>query len=101
MITEFTGYTVPSESSAIPIAQQVESIPLKTLTLEKNSVLIALVPKDSFYDGDMLQALYKGLTDRFPCHSVFVWYNDIEFAVIHDNGYPPERISCNDTQNFY
>lgn len=108
MITEFTGYTVPSDSSALKIApqidfipQQIDSIPLKTLTLEKNSVLVALVPKNGFYDAEMLQSLHNALTKRFPCHSVLVWYNDIEFMAIHDNGYPPERITCNDSSNYY
>ena len=78
-----------------------DSIRLDTLTLEKNSVLVARIPKNDFYDCEMMQALYKALKDRFPMHQVLVWYDDVEFMAIHDHGYPPERITCNDTENYY
>jgi hypothetical protein len=84
-------------------AQIGDPIRLDTLTLEKNSVLIARVPNDGFYDAEMLQCLHKGLQNKFPCHSVFVWYNDVDFMVIHDKGYKSERITCNDddSSNYY
>lgn len=83
-------------------AQQNAPMQLNTLTLEKNSVLVARIPKNDFYDCEMMQALYKALKDRFPMHQVFVWYNDVEFMAINDHGYPPERITCNDdTSNYY
>ena len=75
---------------------------LDTLTLEKNSVLVVRIPKNDFYNFEVIQDLYKALKDRFPMHQVFVWYNDVEFMVINDHGYPPERITCNDeTSNYY
>ena len=79
-----------------------DPIRLDTLTLEKNSVLVARIPKNDFYDCEMMQALYKALKDRFPMHQVLVWYDDVEFMAIHDHGYPPERITCNDdSSNYY
>lgn len=74
---------------------------LNTLTLERNSVLIARVSRDEFYDAEMLQSLYKGLKNRFPCHEVFVWYDDVEFMVIHDKAYNAERITCNEESSYY
>lgn len=82
-------------------AQQGTQMQLNTLTLEKNSVLVARIPKNDFYDCEMMQALYKALKDRFPMHQVLVWYDDVEFMAIHDKGYMPERITCNDTENYY
>ena len=43
-----------------------------------------------------MQILYKSLKDRFPMHQILVWYDDVEFMAIHDKGYAPERITCND-----
>ena len=75
---------------------------LDTLTLEKNSVLVARVPHNEFYDAEMLQSLYTALTKRFPCHNVLVWYDDVDFMAIHDKAYAPERITCNDdSTNYY
>ena len=82
-------------------AQLGTPMQLNTLTLEKNSVLVARIPKNDFYDCEMMQALSKALKDRFPMHQVLVWYDDVEFMAIHDHGYPPERITCNDTENYY
>ena len=81
-------------------AQQAAPMQLNTLTLEKNSVLVARIPKNDFYDCEMMQALYKALKDRFPMHHVLVWYDDVEFMAINDKGYMPERITCND-ENLY
>lgn len=63
---------------------------LNTLTLERNTVLIARVSQDTGYSMAELQALRDALKNTFPCHSVFVWYDDIEFMAVHDNGYKPE-----------
>ena len=77
-------------------AQQTTPMQLDSLTLEKNSVLVARIPKNGFYDCDMMQALYKSLKDRFPMHQILICYDDVEFMAIHDKGYAPERITCND-----
>ena len=77
-------------------AQQVAPMQFNTLTLEKNSVLVARIPQNGFYDCEMMQALYKALKDRFPMHQILVLYDDVEFMAIHDKGYKPERITCND-----
>ena len=74
---------------------------LNTLTLERNAVLVARVSRSDFYDCEMLQSLYNGLKKRFPCHEVFVWYDDVEFMAINDRGYAPERITCNDDTSYY
>ena len=73
-----------------------DTMQLNTLTLEKNSVLVARIPQNGFYDYEMMQALYKALKDRFPMHQILVCYDDVEFMAIHDKGYKPERITCND-----
>jgi hypothetical protein len=78
-----------------------ENMQLQTLTLEKNATLVALVPYDNFYDGEMLHSLYEALQKRFPSHSVFVWYDNIKFTAIEDKAYGPERITCNDSSNYY
>ena len=77
-------------------AQQAAPMQLDTLTLERNSVLVARIPQNGFYDCDMMQALYKSLKDRFPMHQILICYDDVEFMAIHDKGYMPERITCND-----
>ena len=82
-------------------AQQATSMQLDTLTLEKNSVLVARIPQNGFYDCEMMQALYKALQDRFPRHQILVCYDDVEFMAIHDKGYAPERITCNETSSYY
>lgn len=76
---------------------------LNTLTLERNTVLIARVSKDTGYSMDELQALRNALKNTFPCHSVFVWYDDIEFMAVHDKGYKPEGLMGlnNETSNYY
>ena len=60
-------------------AQQVAPMQFNTLTLEKNSVLVARIPQNGFYDCEMMQALYKALKDRFPMHQILVLYDDVEF----------------------
>ena len=77
-------------------AQLGTPMQLNTLTLEKNSVLVARIPQNGGYDCEMMQALYKALKDRFPMHQILVCYDDVEFMAIHDKGYMPERITCND-----
>lgn len=76
---------------------------LNTLTLERNTVLIARVSKDTGYSMDELQALRNALKNTFPCHNVLVWYDDIEFMAVHDNGYKPEGLIGlnNETSNYY
>ena len=81
-------------------AQQATPMQFNTLTLEKNSVLVARIPQNGFYDCEAMQIIYKALKDRFPMHQILVCYDDIEFMVIHDKGYRPERITCND-ENLY
>ena len=46
----------------------VTSLNLNTLTLERNSVLVARLSKDSGYDLDELRGLRKMLKETFPCH---------------------------------
>ena len=82
-------------------AQLGAPMQLNTLTLERNSVLVARIPKDGFYDYDAMQALYKALETRFPCYQILVVYDDVEFMAINDKGYAPERITCNETSNYY
>lgn len=75
---------------------------LNTLTLERNSVLVARFSKDSGYDIDELHALRKALKEMFPCHSVLVWYDDVDFMAINDKGYTPPRLEgLNDDSNYY
>lgn len=74
---------------------------LSTLTLERGSVLIARVKRSDFYDCEMLQALYNGLCKKFPCHNVFVWYDDVEFMVINDKACEPKEVPINDSTNYY
>ena len=73
-----------------------------TFTLERNSVLVARISRDSGYDLEELQAIKKHLQNVFPLHQILVWYDDIEFTVIHDKAYPSERMSqVNDSPNYY
>lgn len=85
------------------MAPAATSMQLNTLTLERNTVLIARVSKGAGYDMTELQALRDALKNTFPCHNVFVWYDDIEFMAVHDNGYKPEGLIGlnNDTSNYY
>ena len=42
------------------------------------------------------------LRDTFPNHQVIVWYDDIDFLVINDKGYPSERLyGVNEDKNYY
>lgn len=74
---------------------------LSTLTLERGSVLVARVKRSDFYDSEMLKALYDNLCKKFPCHTVFVWYDDVEFMAIHDKYYEPKEVPINDFTNYY
>ena len=76
---------------------------LNELTLEKNSVLVARVEKNSGYDFGELQSLKNYLQKIFPNHSIFVWWDDIEFMAIHDKSYNAERMSMvnESTSNYY
>ena len=75
---------------------------LNTLTLERNTVLVARVSKDSGYDISNLQTLREALKRAFPNHEVFVWYDDVEFMAIHDKGYTaPNLEGINATSNYY
>jgi hypothetical protein len=90
-------YDLTSESRESP------PYALNTLTLERNSVLIARISRNSGYGIDELEALRKHLKEMFPYHSVFVWYDDIDFMAINDNGYKPERLDTlnDDSSNYY
>ena len=75
---------------------------LHTLTLERNAVLVARVSKDSGYDLSMLQELRRALKEMFPCHQVFVWYDDVEFMAIQDKGYQPASLEgINASETYY
>ena len=104
MIEYYTG-TPPLEQSKSDFynAPNLAPVQLNTLTLERNSVLIARVPRDNRYDIGLLQELRKTLKEAFPCHQIIVWYDDVDFMAIHDNGYPQERLEGvnNDTSNYY
>lgn len=82
-------------------ARIVDPMHLNTLTLERNTVLIARVAKKNGYDYEELSALRNKLKDIFPHHQVFVWWDDIDFVTIHDNNYPPERMSLVNNDNPY
>lgn len=101
MIDYYTG--TPQEQPKFYDTQDLTSMQFNTLTLERNSVLIARVPKNNGYDISLLQELRKTLKEAFPCHQVIVWYDDVDFMAIHDNGYPQERLEGinNDTSNYY
>ncbi len=91
------GYDCKSET------REGVSCALNTLTLERNTVLIAQVSRNSGYDLAELEAFRKTLKEIFPCHSVFVWWDDVDFIAIHDKGYAQERIGSlnNDSTNYY
>lgn len=75
---------------------------LNALTLERNTVLVARVSKDSGYCIDDLRGLREALKCAFPNHEVFVWYDDVEFMAIHDKGYTaPNLEGLNATSNYY
>lgn len=77
-------------------------VQLNTLTLERNSVLIARFSKDSGYDLSELHELRKTLKEMFPYHSILVWYDDVDFMIINDKGYTPPRLEgLNDESNYY
>ena len=73
-------------------AQTAEPMQLNTLTLERNSVLIARVARNSGYDLDELQTLKEYLVKIFPMHTVFVWWDDIEFSAITDKAYKESMV---------
>ena len=102
MIDSYTGTPMerPRFYNDAPVATPMQ---LNTLTLERNTVLIARVSKSAGYDMAELQALRDALKNTFPCHNVFVWYDDIEFMAVHDNGYKPEGLIGlnNETSNYY
>ena len=94
------GYVIGTETPwQAPI---VDHAKLNTLTLERNAVLIARVPKDSGYDLSILQELRRALKEMFPCHQVFVWYDDVEFMAIQDKGYQPTSLEgVNAVETYY
>lgn len=81
--------------------REITPYALNTLTLERNTVLVARVSKKSGYDFEELSVLRNKLKEIFPLHQVFVWYDDIEFIAIHDNSYPPEKMSLVNNDNPY
>lgn len=96
-------YTIDNETlpGADPIIQ-VKPERVNTLTLERNSTLIARFSRDSGYSIDELQELRKMLRDTFPNHQVIVWYDDVDFLVINDKGYPSERLyGVNEDKSYY
>ena len=86
---------IGNQDYAFPTAEK------DSLTLEKDSVLVVKIPTNGNYDMSAMQCLYDDLKAKFPCHSIIMCYNDIEFTAIHDKAYPPERIEINDTSNYY
>ena len=68
-------------------AQNIDSMQLHTLTLERNAVLVARVKRDSGYDLEELQVLKESLAKTFPLHTIFVWWDDIDFTAITDKAY--------------
>lgn len=84
------------------LAPKVDSVQLNTISLERNSTLVVRVSKDSGYTLDELQILKQNLMNIFPNHSIFIWYDDIDFMTIHDKGIKPERLdNLNDTSSYY
>ena len=81
-------------------AQMIDPVQLNTLALERNAVLVARVKRSDFYDNEMLQALYNNLCKKFLCHTVFVWYDDVEFMSIEDKAYATKEVPVNDS-NYY
>ena len=83
-------------------ARVIDPMQLNTLTLERNSVLVARLAKNSGYDLEELQSLKQRLQNIFPNHQIFVWWDDIEFMAINDKGYNAERMSLvNETASNY
>lgn len=90
--------TLPEDDPII----QVRPERVNTLTLERNSTLIARFSRDSGYSIDELQDLRRMLRDAFPNHQVIVWYDDVDFLVINDKGYPSERLyGVNEDKSYY
>lgn len=93
----------PNEEPKVEVIPQMQ---INSLTLDRNSTLVVRVSRESGYDYEELQEIYKSFKDRFPLHQIFVWYDDIDFMVINDNAYKPERITElnhdeNYSQNYY
>lgn len=102
MIDYYTGTPQEQSKSEFYEAPNLAPMQLNTLTLERNAVLVARLSRNSGYDFEELNILKRTLQDCFPNHNVFIWYDDIDFTVINDNGYKPERIATiNDTSNYY
>lgn len=101
MIESMTGgYVVETKTPCqAPIADHPQ---LNTLTLERNTVLIARISRDSGYSLGDLQTLRETLKCVFPNHEVFVWYDDVDFMTIHDKGYnSPSLEGLNATSTYY
>jgi len=102
MIDYYTGTPIEQGMPKYYEAPNLASMQLNTLTLERNAVLVARISRNSGYDFEKLNTLKRTLQDCFPNHNVFIWYDDIDFTVINDNGYKSERIATiNDSQNYY
>ena len=82
-------------------AEQATPMQLNTLTLTRNSVLVARISKDSGYDVSDFENIRQSLQHAFPNHTILLIYDDIEFMAIEDKGYTPERITVNETSNYY
>ena len=82
-------------------AQEVSPVQLNTLTLERNAVLVARLSKDGGYDSCDAENLRRVLQERFPNHGILIVYDDVDFMAITDKGYHAERITCNDSSNYY
>lgn len=93
------------DNETLPEADQIIHVKperVSTLTLERNSTLIARFSRDSGYSIDELQELRRMLRDTFPNHQVIVWYDDVDFLVINDKGYPSERLyGVNENTSYY
>lgn len=101
MIESIAGGCVAGTETPYPAPIAIPN-KLNALTLERNTVLIARVPRDSGYQMDELRNLRETLKCVFPNHEVFVWYDDVDFMIIHDKGYnPPSLEGINATSNYY
>ena len=92
-----------TERYAVETKAPIAAYPrLNALTLERNTVVVARVPKESGYGLGELQTLRETLKGIFPNHEIFVWYDDVDFMTIHDKGYnSPSLEGLNATSTYY
>jgi len=100
MIEYYTETPVKQKILKYHEAPNILPVQLNTLTLERNSVLVARLSKDGGYDFEDMKNIKRSLEEAFPNHTVLLIYDDIDFMAIEDKGYKVERI-INDTSNYY